>query len=119
MDNFPCVWTLTRFSDMRRVAIGFAEVTPAQSALINADTRIRSINLPDGWESQSFSNLSGAQQTAVLNFLNNRGVDTAGISGATTLPDLIELLAHRFRPSRPGRNVGHLKSQLSMLFGVN
>jgi len=113
--NFPCVWTITTFQDARRVAVGLAEVTNPQLNALQADTRIRAVNLPTNWKDLTWGDLSLATRTSILNFLTNRGVSTDGLTDATPLTVIVTTLCHRFRA---GRRLAHLETELSMNFGV-
>ena len=113
--NFPCVWTITKFQDSRRVAVGLAEVTASQLTALQDDTRIRVISLPDNWKTLTWGNVALATRTSILNFLTNRGVSTAGLTDATPLTTIVTTLCNRFRL---GRALVHLETELAMNFGV-
>lgn len=113
--NFPCCWTITTFQDARRVAVGLAEVTAAQLTALDADTRIRVIDLPTNWKTLTWGDVALATRTSILNFLTNRGVSTAGLTDLTPLTTIVTTLCNRFRA---GRRLAHLETELSMNFGV-
>lgn len=109
--NFPCVWTITKFRDTRRVAIGIAEVTAAQLTALQADSRIRAISLPDGWKTMLWGSVALATRNSIINFLNNRGVDTSDLTDDVTIGQIVNTLCHRFRA---GRRAAHLESELNI-----
>lgn len=113
--NFPCVWTITTFGDARRVAVGIVEVNAAQLTALQADTRIRAVDLPVDWETLNWGSIPSATRTSLLNFLTARGVSTADITNSTPLATVVSILCDRFRA---GRTLAHIQQELSSNFGV-
>jgi hypothetical protein len=113
--NFPMSWTITPFSDLRRIAIGLAEVSTPQSNNLQLDTGMAVADLPANWVTLTWGNIQNAKQTEILNFLVAHSIDTSAIVDAMPLPGVVDYISNQIRP---GRKLVHLETELSMNFGV-
>lgn len=113
--NFPMCWTITKFQDLRRIAIGLAEVDTPQSNNLQLDTSMAVADLPANWTTLTWGNIQNSKQTQILTFLTDHGIDTSAIVDAMSLPELVDYVSNQIRP---GRRLIHLETELSMNFGV-
>lgn len=114
--NFPCVWTITKYQDARRTAVGLAEVTNPQLSAMQADTRIRAVGLPANWLSITWGDIAVATRNNIITFLNNRGVNTDDLADLLAgLPDTITKISGKFRA---GRTFQHMESELIFNFNL-
>ena len=113
--NFPICWTITSFSDLRRIAIGLAEVDTPQSNNLQLDISMAVTDLPANWGELTWGSIQNAKQTQILTFLTNHGLETSAIVDAMPLPEVVDYISNQIRP---GRRLAHLETELSMNFGV-
>ena len=110
---FPCVWTITPHSDLRRVAVGLAEVDVAQKAVVDADSRVAVVGLPEDVRAGTWGSL--ATRSTIATKASARGLDFTGISDATRIGAAITTLSGRVRS---GRSLDHLEAEMQRNFGV-
>lgn len=113
--TFPCAWSIMPFADSRRLACGLAEVTTQQLNAIQADSRIRVLNLAANWASLTWGDLGAAVRNAVTTFLGNKDIDVTGFDTSTPLTTVLNLLCER---ARPGRTLDSLTKDLLGTFGT-
>jgi len=105
--TFPCRWQITTFLDARRLAVGICDVTPAQLVLIDAESDIRTHQLPDGWRALLWRDVPLVKRQALLAFLAAKGVP-APPGDNPTLLQVVNWLCDSCRPGSKADYVENL-----------